>query len=106
MATPRNTTYELIHHLGRGNVPRTEIPQVLSTIFDARDYKHSIQQLPEQDLGMWVERLDQVYLSRFSLEWLDSLPFPDHRFRDLPGGTSEKNSALPEKDLWIKKDST
>lgn len=60
MATPRNTTYELIHHLARGNIPTEEIPQVLSAIFDAKDYKLSIQQLPEQDLRMWVENLDQV----------------------------------------------
>jgi len=61
MATPRNTTYELIYHFTRGNIPQIEIPQALSTIFDAPDYKYSIQQLPEQDLRMWVERLDQVY---------------------------------------------
>ena len=60
MAAPRNTTYELIYHIGRGNIPEAEVPQVLSTIFDARDYKYFMQQLPEQDLGMWVERLDQV----------------------------------------------
>ena len=60
-APPRNTTYELIHHLARGNIPTIEIPQVLSTILDARDYKHSIERLPEQDLRMWVENLDQVY---------------------------------------------
>ena len=60
MAAPQNTTYELIYHLSRGSVPPAEIPQVLSTIFDARDYKPSIQQLQERDLGMWVERLDQV----------------------------------------------
>lgn len=60
MAAPRNTTYELIHHLAGGRVPQAEIPQVLATIFDAKDYKHSIQQLPEQDLRLWVERLDQV----------------------------------------------
>ena len=61
MAAPRNTTYELIHHLARGNVPTVEIPQVLSTIFNARDYKNSMQTLPEQDLKIWVERLDQVF---------------------------------------------
>lgn len=60
MAAPRNTTYELIYHLTRGNIPPAEIPQVLSTIFDARDYKQSIQQLQEHDLMMWVEHLDQV----------------------------------------------
>jgi len=60
MAAPRNTTYKLIYHLARGNIPQVEIPQVLPTIFDARDYKYSIQQMPEQDLKMWVERLDQV----------------------------------------------
>ena len=60
MADPRNATYKLIYHLARGNVPQVEIPQVLPTIFDARDYKYSVQQLSEQDLRMWVERLDQV----------------------------------------------
>jgi len=60
MAAPRNTTYELIYHIGRGNVKEKEIPQVLSAIFDAPDYKHSIRRLREQDLTMWVERLDQI----------------------------------------------
>jgi len=60
MAAPRNTTPDLIYHLGSGNVPQIEIPQVLSTIFDAPDYKSSINQLPEQHLRMWVERLDQI----------------------------------------------
>ena len=58
---PRNTTYELIHHLGRGSIPKLEVPQVLSTIFDAKDYKVTIHDLPEEDLRMWVEALDQVY---------------------------------------------
>ena len=62
MAVPHNTTYELIYHLTRGNVPPAETPQVLSTIFDAPDYKHSwIQQLREHDLRMWVERLNRVF---------------------------------------------
>jgi len=61
MGAFRNTTYELIYHLTRGNVPQAEIPQVLHAIFDARDYKYSIQGLSEQDIGMWVECLDQVY---------------------------------------------
>jgi len=60
MAAPRNTTYELIHHLARGNVPPAEIPQVLSTVLDAPDYRSSVKQLDEPDLRMWVERLDQV----------------------------------------------
>jgi len=60
MAAPRNTTYELIYHIGRGNVTETEIPQVLSTIFDAPDYKDCTQRLREKDLVMWVERLDQI----------------------------------------------
>ena len=64
MAAPRNTTYSLIHHLGKGNVPPAEIPQVLPAIFDAQDYISSIQQLPDQALRMWVERLDQVYRLR------------------------------------------
>ena len=60
MAAPRNSTYELIIHLSRGSVPPAEIPQVLSTVFDARDYKHSLKKLQEPDLRLWVERLDQV----------------------------------------------
>ena len=60
MDSPRKTTHELVYHIGRGNFPPAEIPQVLSTIFDARDYKYCIQQLSEKDLGMWVEHLDQV----------------------------------------------
>ena len=38
-----------------------EVPQVLSTIFDAEDYKVTMRDLPEEDLRMWVEALDQVY---------------------------------------------
>ena len=60
MAAPRNTTYELIRRFAGDTIPPTEIPQLLSSIFDARDYKPSLQQLQERDLGMWVERLDQV----------------------------------------------
>lgn len=67
IATPRNATYELIWHIGRGNIPQNEIPRVLSEIFDSRDYKRSIEQLPGNDLEMWVERLDQVYRFLFSL---------------------------------------
>lgn len=59
-APPRNTTYELIYHLARGNVPQGEIPQVLPPIFDARDYKYTVEQLSDQDLRMWVDSLDQV----------------------------------------------
>lgn len=76
MAAPRNTTYELIYHVGRGNIPQTEVPQVLSSIFDAQDYKLSIQkQLSDQDLAMWVEHLDQVYYSLPSFKQLDSSSF-------------------------------
>lgn len=60
MSVPRNTTYELIYHFARGNVPPHEIPQVLSTIFNALDYKDALRQVPEQDIVMWVERLDQI----------------------------------------------
>ena len=60
IAAPRDTTYELICHFARGKVPLAEIPQVLSTIFDAQDHKHSIKLLQEPDLRMWVEHLDQV----------------------------------------------
>ena len=64
MAAPpgRKTTYELIYHFGRGNVPQNEIPLVLSEIFDSDPlgYKRSIEQLQGKDLEMWVERLDQV----------------------------------------------
>lgn len=64
MAAPRNTTYDLIHHFARGNIPQADIPRVLPRIFDAQDYKLCIKQLPVQDLGMWVEHLDQVHLIR------------------------------------------
>ena len=62
MAVPRSITSGLVSRLARGDVPQVEIPKVLSTIFDATDYKYSIEHLPEQDLETWVERLDQVYL--------------------------------------------
>ena len=67
MAAPQNATYDLICNFARGNIPPVEIPKVLSTIFDAPDYKPSIQLLQEQDLGMWVERLDQVCCLLISL---------------------------------------
>ncbi|KAF9789189.1 kinase-like domain-containing protein [Thelephora terrestris] len=70
MAAPRNTTYELIHHLARGNIPQTDIPQVLSTIFDAPDHKDLVAQLPEQDLRLWTDRLDQIIDSRICTEEL------------------------------------
>ena len=60
MAAPRNKTYDLIIHLSRGSIPPAEIPQVLSTVFDARDYKRSLEKLQEPDLRLWVEHLDQV----------------------------------------------
>ncbi|KAF9643105.1 kinase-like protein [Thelephora ganbajun] len=70
MAAPHNTTYGLVCRLARGNVPQVEIPQVLSTIFDSPDYKSSMQRLPEQDLRMWVERLDQIIDSTIHTEQL------------------------------------
>ena len=63
MDVPHNTS-ELVYHLSRGNVPQADIPQVLSKIFDAPDCKYIVNQLPEEDLRMWVERLDQVYRLR------------------------------------------
>lgn len=60
MAAPLNATYELVCRFARGNIPQVEIPQALSTIFDSPDYEFSIQQLPDEDLRKWVERLDQV----------------------------------------------
>lgn len=77
MAAPRNTTYELVLHLARGNVPPSEIPQVLSTVFDAQDYKSSLTQLRGDDLKMWVERLDQV--ARF---WMPFVIPAAHHFSD------------------------
>lgn len=58
---PRITTYEHIRRLGRGSIPRVDVPRVLSTIFDAKDYKVAIHDLPEEDLRLWVEALDKVY---------------------------------------------
>jgi len=63
-APPRDATYKLIYHLARGNVPQGEIPQVLPQIFDARDYKYTVEQLSDQDLRMWVDGLDQIIDSR------------------------------------------
>ena len=105
MAAPRNTTYELIYHLSRGSIPPAEIPQVLSTVFDARDYKPSIQRLHEPDLRMWVERLDQVpqLLSPSSGPIADH--FPDHRFQDLPRAASEEDSTSLENDMRVEEDS-
>ena len=60
MASSRNTAYGLVCRVARGNVSQIEIPQALSTIFDSPDYETSIQGLPEEDLKMWIERLDQV----------------------------------------------
>jgi len=61
MADHPNTTQGLVIHLARDSFPPAEIPQVLSTTFDAGDYKISIDLLGDPDLRMWVERLDQVY---------------------------------------------
>ena len=83
MAAPRNTTYELIHHLARGSIPPADIPQVLSTIFNARDYKSSLKQLHETELRMWVERLDQVPRVWSPLSSSIAHLFPDHQFWDL-----------------------
>ena len=59
MAASHNTTSEVVR-LATDKVQRSEIPKVLSTIFDAKDYKDSILQLQEKDLRMWVDRLDKV----------------------------------------------
>lgn len=59
MAASHKTTSEIVR-LATDKVQRSEIPRVLSTIFDAKDYTKSIQQLQEKDLRMWVDRLDKV----------------------------------------------
>jgi len=61
MAPPRSVAYGLVCHLVKDNATHAEISKALSTIFDATDYKYSIENLPEKDLKMWVDRLDQVY---------------------------------------------
>jgi hypothetical protein len=63
MAAPRLTTYELIHHLARGNVPQAEVTQVLNTILNAQESRDLIMRLQEQDLRLLVDRIDQVYQS-------------------------------------------
>lgn len=52
--------YELIRRFTGGNDPPAEVPRLLSAIFDAQDYVPSLEKLQEQDLGIWLERLDQV----------------------------------------------
>ena len=106
MAVPPNKTYDLVYHLTRGNIPPAEIPQVLSMVFDARDYKTSVQRLQEPDLRMWVESLDQVsrLLTPASSPIADH--FSDHRFQDLSRAASEKDSPSFEKDMRIEEDST
>lgn len=68
LAIPRDMVHELIQHLARGGVPPVKTPSVLSAIFDARDYNQSLQQLPEQGLRGWVDRLDQVYWNQTPLQ--------------------------------------
>ncbi|KAF9645557.1 kinase-like protein [Thelephora ganbajun] len=89
MAAPRNTTYKLICHFARGNVPQAETPQVLSTIFDAQDHRYHIRQLPEQDLRMWIDRLDQTIDSRICAE-----PLRRRALRSL-GRTCGSRGILP-----------
>ena len=60
-STPSNTTYELVYRFASGIIPQDDIPKVLLSIFDARDYQDCMRQLPEQDLRMWVDRSDQVH---------------------------------------------
>ena len=60
IATPHNMAYELIRRFTGGNDPPAEVPRLLSAIFDAQDYVPSLEKLQEQDLGIWLERLDQV----------------------------------------------
>ena len=60
MAASHNTTSEVVR-LARDKVEQSEVFQVLSTILNATDYINSIRQLPEQDLRMWVDRLDKVH---------------------------------------------
>lgn len=62
MAVSRNAVGNLIHDLTSGIVPQNQIPQVLFTIFNARESMDYMLLLPEQDLRIWVECLDQVSL--------------------------------------------
>lgn len=65
MSAPRNTPYELVYHVARGNVPQAEIPGALHTIFEAPEYKDLLRkQLAGEDLRLWVERLDEIVSSR------------------------------------------
>lgn len=83
-APPSNSTYALIYHLVRGNIPPADFSQVLSTIFSAQDYKYALQEVSSQDLRAWVETLDQVDRLPSSLEQFDSSP----SFRSsIPGVT-------------------
>ena len=77
MAASHDATSELIRSLARDNIQRLQIPQVLSAILDSRYYKDSIQQLPGQDLGMWVKRLGEVYRLRTPLSYATAYPLPD-----------------------------
>ena len=81
MAALRNTTHGLVQNVANGNVAPAEIPRALSTIFDARDYKSSIEQLQEPVLRLWVERLDQV-------SWFRTPPW-------LPHKSSSTRSLIP-----------
>ena len=69
-----NITYELLHRFVMGDTPQSDIPSALSSIFNAQDYKWTIEQLREQDLRMWVDGLDQVYRPRNFLRYQDLSP--------------------------------
>ena len=89
-----------------GDIPQSDIPRVLSSIFDAQDYKRTIEQLREQDLRMWVDGLDQVYRPRKFLNIWIYHPLADHRFGGLFRGVSERVSLLPNRDMYDKAGST
>ena len=70
LTPPRSfTTYQLVHYLGMGMASPAEIPDVLMKIFNASDYKSSLRHLPDPDLMMWVELLDQVPRRPKSLQY-------------------------------------